>query len=79
MSADEQAPPVDWGEQLAEASAFVLDDIKQKWKQMNGGPSVLDSLKEFAAAVDWSVSPHAPVSQACIHHCQSSSPRQLSP
>lgn len=36
---------------------FVINDLKSKWKEMSGGPSVFDSLKAFIAAVDWKVRP----------------------
>ncbi len=45
-----------WQEQVAEAHAEVINDIKDKFKQLSGGPSVFEGIKAFCAAVDWSVS-----------------------
>jgi len=45
-----------WQEQVAEAHAEVINDIKDKFKQLSGGPSVFEGLKAFCAAVNWSVS-----------------------
>ena len=42
-------------QQLGAAADFVMDDIRQKWKEISGGPSMTDGLKAFAAAVDWRV------------------------
>lgn len=42
-------------EQLAGAIDYVMADLRQKWKEMSGGPSVTEGIKQFAAAVDWSV------------------------
>ncbi|PSC68460.1 Transmembrane 18 isoform A [Micractinium conductrix] len=41
-------------EQLAGAMDVVLDDLRQKWRELSGGPSVTEGLKRFVAAVDWS-------------------------
>lgn len=41
---------------IQSAISFVIDDIKQKFKQINDGPAILDSLQAFVAAVDWTVS-----------------------
>ena len=43
-------------EQLAGALEFVMADMRQKWAEMRGGPSVTEGLRAFVAAVDWSVS-----------------------
>ena len=45
-----------WQEQVAEAHAEVINDIKSKFKQFNGGPSIFEGIKAFCTAVDWSVS-----------------------
>lgn len=42
-------------EQVAGAIDFMLDDLRQKWKELSGGPSVTEGLRGFVAAVDWSV------------------------
>ena len=34
---------------------FVISDLKSKWQEMTGGPSAVDALKAFVAAVDWTV------------------------
>lgn len=44
-----------WQEQVAEAHAEVVNDIKGKFKQFSGGPSVFEGIKAFCAAVNWSV------------------------
>jgi hypothetical protein len=52
------AGKLDWGQlkdQLADAAEFVLSDIREKWKTANGGPSMIEAFKAFAAAVDWTV------------------------
>lgn len=41
-------------EQVAGAIDVVLEDLRQKWKELSGGPSVTDGVKQFVAAVDWS-------------------------
>ncbi|KAH7620932.1 hypothetical protein Ndes2526B_g04864 [Nannochloris sp. 'desiccata'] len=43
-----------WQEQVAEAHAEVVNDIKGKFKQFSGGPSVFEGIKAFCAAVNWS-------------------------
>lgn len=43
-------------DQLAGAIDFVMADLRQKWKELSGGPSVTEGIKQFVAAVDWSVS-----------------------
>lgn len=43
-------------EQLAGAIDVVLADLRQKWKELSGGPSVTEGIRQFIAAVDWSVS-----------------------
>lgn len=40
---------------LAGALDYVLADVRQKWAEISGGPSVTDGLRQFVAAVDWSV------------------------
>jgi hypothetical protein len=45
-----------WQEQVGEAHAEVINDIKGKFKNISGGPSVIEGVKAFCAAVDWSVS-----------------------
>jgi hypothetical protein len=45
-----------WQDQVAEAHAEVINDIKGKFKQLSGGPSVFEGITAFYAAVDWSVS-----------------------
>ena len=45
-----------WQEQIAEAHAEVIADIKSKFKDINSGPSVVEGVKAFSAAVDWTVS-----------------------
>ncbi len=42
-------------QELRGAVQFVMNDIRDKFKQINQGPAILDSLKAFTAAVDWSV------------------------
>lgn len=42
-------------QQLGDAWEFVLNDIREKFRQLNGGPGILDSLMAFIAAVDWTV------------------------
>ena len=42
---------------LAEAVDGILAEIRQKWREAEGQPGMLDSLRSFAAAVDWTVSP----------------------
>lgn len=44
---------------LAGALDYVLADVRQKWGEISGGPSVTDGLRAFVAAVDWSVSRRA--------------------
>ncbi|KAL4447541.1 hypothetical protein ABPG75_004760 [Micractinium tetrahymenae] len=41
-------------EQVAGAIDVVLADLQQKWKELSGGPSVTQGIKQFVAAVDWS-------------------------
>lgn len=43
-------------QQLSGALDVVLSDLRQKFKELNGGPSVTEGLQRFVAAVDWSVS-----------------------
>lgn len=43
-------------DQLGGALEFVMDDLRQKWRELSGGPSVSEGLKQFFHAVDWSVS-----------------------
>ena len=43
-------------EQLAGAIDVVLADMRQKWRELSGGPGVTEGLQRFVAAVDWSVS-----------------------
>lgn len=45
-----------WQDQVAAAHAEVINDIKSKFAQLNGGPSVIEGVKAFCAAVDWNVS-----------------------
>lgn len=45
-----------WQEQVAAAHQEVIDDIKSKWREISGGPSLIESVQAFAAAVDWTVS-----------------------
>lgn len=44
-----------WQEQVAEAHAEVINDIRGKFQQFRGGPSVFEGIKAFCAAVNWSV------------------------
>ncbi|EFN59942.1 hypothetical protein CHLNCDRAFT_133015 [Chlorella variabilis] len=41
-------------DQLGGALEFVMDDLRQKWRELSGGPSVSEGLKQFFHAVDWS-------------------------
>ncbi|KAL4856800.1 Nudix hydrolase 1 [Chlorella vulgaris] len=41
-------------DQLGGALEFAMDDVRQKWKEMSGGPSVTEGLSQFVHAVDWS-------------------------
>ncbi len=45
----------DWQHQLAEAHQMVIGDIKQRWREISGGPSIIESFNAFVAAVDWKV------------------------
>ena len=47
-----------WQDQVAAAHAEVMNDIKSKFAEMNNGPSVIEGVKAFCAAVDWSVRFH---------------------
>lgn len=42
-------------DELGAAMEVVVNDVRQKWRELNQGPGVLDSLRAFAAAVDWTV------------------------
>ena len=42
-------------QELQSAVQFVVNDVKEKFRQLNQGPAILDSLRAFSAAVDWSV------------------------
>ena len=42
-------------QELHSAVQFVVDDVKEKFRQLNQGPAILDSLRAFTAAVNWSV------------------------
>lgn len=42
--------------QLGEAAEFVVNDLRQKWKEISGGPGVIEGLQAFVHAVDWTVS-----------------------
>ena len=44
-----------WQQKLHEAHEEVLNDFREKWKQLSGGPSIIDSVLAFVAAVDWTV------------------------
>lgn len=43
-------------DQLGGALEFMMDDLRQKWREISGGPSVTDGILQFVHAVDWSVS-----------------------
>lgn len=45
-----------WQEQLQGAHAEVINDFKEKWREISGGPSIADTLTAFVSAVDWTVS-----------------------
>ena len=51
-----QQQVADVREQAAEAIDFILADLRQKWKELSGGPSVTEGVRQFIAAVDWNVS-----------------------
>ena len=42
--------------QAAQAIDMMLADLRQKWRELSGGPSMTEGLRRFVAAVDWSVS-----------------------
>lgn len=42
--------------QLGEAAEFVMTDLRQKWRELSGGPSIKEALLQFVHAVDWTVS-----------------------
>ena len=42
-------------EQVVSAHQEVIADIREKWTELNGGPSMIEGMKAFAAAVDWTV------------------------
>eukprot|EP00887_Chlorella_sp_A99_P003187 scaffold9.g3187.t1 len=39
---------------MGEAVELVMADIRAKYKELTGGPGVIEGVKAFAAAVDWS-------------------------
>ena len=47
---------MDVRDQAAQAIDFMLADLRQKWAELSGGPSMTEGLRRFIAAVDWSVS-----------------------
>ena len=42
--------------ELAAAHAEVIEDIKSKFRGLHGDSSLIDDIKAFCAAVDWTVS-----------------------
>ncbi|GAB4822295.1 hypothetical protein N2152v2_009341 [Parachlorella kessleri] len=40
-------------QELHSAVQYVVNDVKEKFRQLNQGPAILDSLRAFVAAVDW--------------------------
>lgn len=47
---------MDVRDQAAQAIDVMLADLRQKWAELSGGPSMTEGLRRFIAAVDWSVS-----------------------
>lgn len=43
-------------QELAAAHKEVIEDIKSKFKGLQGDSSLIDDIKAFCAAVDWTVS-----------------------
>ncbi|PRW60822.1 Transmembrane 18 [Chlorella sorokiniana] len=41
-------------DQAVQAIDMLLADLRQKWAELSGGPSMTEGLRRFIAAVDWS-------------------------
>lgn len=46
---------MDARDQAAQAIDMMLADLRQKWQELSGGPTMTEGLRRFIAAVDWSV------------------------
>ena len=64
--------------ELANIVQLVTNDVKQKFRELNQGPAILDSLRAFAAAVDWSVSLRSAQEQAAMR-ADAQAARELQP
>ena len=49
------SPAVPAMDGLAQAVQSALRDVRQKFRDADGEPGLLDSWRAFAAAVDWTV------------------------
>lgn len=44
-----------WKAQVAAAHAEVIEDIKSKFREFREAPPLIDSVRAFCAAIDWTV------------------------